>query len=176
MNGGVYMSLVYVKNKNNGVTYVYESSGYWDKNKQQARNKRNCIGKLDPVTGEFVPSKRLDPQQAAVRDPAVTASAQVVGPAVVLDEFSKRTGLEKLLKSCFPDTHRQILAMADYLAIEGGALSYCESWAKSHKPALYGVPGKPAHKRDTLLHRDRRQADLPREVDRQGPGERLHLL
>ena len=130
------MSLVYVKNKNNGVTYVYESSGYWDKNKQQARNKRNCIGKLDPVTGEFVPSKRLDPQQAAVRDPAVTASAQVVGPAVVLDEFSKRTGLEKLLKSCFPDTHRQILAMADYLAIEGGALSYCESWAKSHEPAL----------------------------------------
>jgi hypothetical protein len=130
------MSLVYVKNKNNGVTYVYESSGYWDKNKQQARNKRNCIGKLDPVTGEFVPSKRLDPQQAAVRDPAVTASAQVVGPAVVLDEFSKRTGLEKLLKSCFPDTHRQILAMANYLAIEGGALSYCESWAKSHEPAL----------------------------------------
>ena len=34
------MSLVYVKNKNNGVTYVYESSGFWDKNKQQARNKR----------------------------------------------------------------------------------------------------------------------------------------
>jgi hypothetical protein len=130
------MSLVYVKNKNNGVTYVYESSGYWDKKKQQARNKRNCIGKLDPVTGEFVPSKRLDPQQAAVRDPAVTASAQVVGPAVVLDEFAKRTGLEKLLKSCFPDTHRQILAMANYLAIEGGALSYCESWAKSHEPAL----------------------------------------
>ena len=30
------MSLVYVKNKNNGVTYVYESSGFWDKNKQQA--------------------------------------------------------------------------------------------------------------------------------------------
>ena len=114
MNGGVYMSLVYVKNKSNGVTYVYESSGYWDKNKQQARNKRNCIGKLDQVTGEFVPSKRLDPQQAAVRDPVVTASAQVVGPAVVLDEISKRTGLEKLLKSCFPDTHLQILAMANY--------------------------------------------------------------
>ena len=76
------MSLVNVKNKNNGVTYVYESSGYWDKNKQQARNKRKCIGKLDLVTGEFVPSKRLDPQQAAVPDPVVTASAQIVGPAV----------------------------------------------------------------------------------------------
>ena len=127
---------VHQTNKKNGVTYVYDVVSVWHKELGQSRNKQVCVGKLDPVTGEFVPSKRLDPQQAAVRDPAVTASAQVVGPAVVLDEFSKRTGLEKLLKSCFPDTHRQILAMANYLAIEGGALSYCESWAKSHEPAL----------------------------------------
>lgn len=92
--------------------------------------------KLDPITGEFVPSKRLDPQQAAVRDPSVTASAQVVGPAVLLDEFSKRTGLEKMLKSCFSDTHRQILAMASYLGIEDKSLSHCEFWTKSHEPAL----------------------------------------
>lgn len=26
--------------------------------------------------------------------------------------------------------------MAHYLAIEGGALSHCESWAKSHEPTL----------------------------------------
>ena len=127
---------VHQTNKKNGVTYVYDVVSVWHKELGQSRNKQVCVGKLDPVTGEFVPSKRLDPQHAAVRDPAVTASAQVVGPAVVLDEFSKRTGLEKLLKSCFPDTHRQILAMANYLAIEGGALSYCESWAKSHEPAL----------------------------------------
>ena len=123
-------------NKKSGVTYVYDVVSVWHKELGQARNKQVCVGKLDPVTGEFVPSKRLDPRQAVVRDPAVTASAQVVGPAVVLDEFSKRTGLEKMLKSCFPDTHRQILAMANYLAIEGGALSHCESWAKSHEPAL----------------------------------------
>lgn len=53
------MSLVYLKNKRNGVTYVYESSGYWDKEKQQARNKRKCIGKLDPVSGELILSKRI---------------------------------------------------------------------------------------------------------------------
>ncbi|NLD04683.1 MAG: hypothetical protein GX672_02135 [Synergistaceae bacterium] len=34
------MSLVYLKNKQNGVTYVYESTGYWDKEKKQARNNR----------------------------------------------------------------------------------------------------------------------------------------
>jgi len=123
-------------NKKSGVTYVYDVVSVWNKELGQARNKQICVGKLDPITGKFVPSKRLDPQQAAVRDPSVTASAQVVGPTIVLDEFSKRTGLEKLLKSCFPVIHRQILVMAYYLAIEGGALSHCESWAKSHEPAL----------------------------------------
>jgi len=123
-------------NKKNGVTYVYDVVSVWHKDLGQARNKQVCVGKIDPITGKFVPSKRLDARQAAVRDPAVTASAQVIGPTVVLDEFSKRTGLEKLLKSCFPDTHRQILAMAHYLAIEGGALSHCESWSKSHEHTL----------------------------------------
>ena len=127
----------YQTNKKNGVTYVYDVvESVWNKKIKQARNKQICVGKLDSVTGELIPSKRLAPQQGTVRDSAVTASAQVVGPAMVLNEFSKRTGLKKMLKSCFPDTHRQILAMANYLAIEGGALSHCESWAKSHEPAL----------------------------------------
>ena len=65
-------------NKKNGVTYVYDVVSKWHKELGQARNKQVCVGKLDSVTGEFIPSKRLDPQQAAVRDPAVTASAQVV--------------------------------------------------------------------------------------------------
>nr|WP_319219061.1 hypothetical protein [uncultured Trichococcus sp.] len=52
------MSLVYVTNKKNGTTYVYESTNYWDKEKKQSRSKRVCIGKLDEA-GNLVPSKRL---------------------------------------------------------------------------------------------------------------------
>ena len=127
---------VHQLNKKNGVTYVYEAVSAYNKDIKQSRNKQVCIGKIDPATGTFIPSKRLNPQQAAVRDPAVTASAQIIGPLAVLNEFSRRTGLDKLLKSCFPDTHSQILAMANYLAIQGGALSHCSSWAKSHEPDL----------------------------------------
>jgi hypothetical protein len=54
------MSRVLVKNKLNGVIYVYESVGYWDKQKKQARNKRKCIGKLDPATGEIISSDKID--------------------------------------------------------------------------------------------------------------------
>ncbi|KUK39575.1 MAG: Transposase IS4 family protein [Synergistales bacterium 54_24] len=35
-------------NKRTGVTYVYEATSYWDKEKNQPRNKQVCIGKLDP--------------------------------------------------------------------------------------------------------------------------------
>ena len=50
------MSLVKLKDKRTGTTYVYESESYWDKEKKQPRNKRTLIGKIDEVTGEIVPT------------------------------------------------------------------------------------------------------------------------
>ncbi len=122
----------YHKNKKTGVTYVYEAVSYWDKEKRQSRNKQVCIGKLDPETGEFIPSKRLDKKQAAARDPKVTATSKVVGPSLILDKITKSLGLDKILSQCFPDIHEQILSMAYYLTARGGALSQCGFWAKSH--------------------------------------------
>ena len=116
-------------NKKTGVTYVYEAVSVWDKKFKQARNKQVCVGKIDPVTGAFVPSKRLDPKQAALRDPAVTASAQVIGPTFVLDSIAERTGLRSILKSAFPESHQEIMAMAFFLASQGGTLSFCAFWA-----------------------------------------------
>lgn len=50
------MSQVKVTNKKSGITYVYESESYWDKEKKQPRNKRKLIGKIDPETGEIIPT------------------------------------------------------------------------------------------------------------------------
>ena len=50
------MSLVKNKDKRTGITYVYESESYWDKEKQQPRSKRTLIGKLDEKTGEIIPT------------------------------------------------------------------------------------------------------------------------
>ena len=119
-------------NKKTGVTYVYEVKAYWNKELKQSRNKQICIGKLDSKTGKLISSKRLSPEQAAVRDPKVTASAEIVGPSIVLDIISKRLGLSKLLRDCFPNYHTQILTMAYYLTSQGGALSNCESWCRNH--------------------------------------------
>lgn len=119
-------------NKNTGVTYVYESVSYWDKEKKQPRNKKICIGKLDPHTGDLVPSKRFASEQKAQRNPTVTASAAIVGPSIVLDTITQRLGLAKLLKSSFPQEHQQILTMAYYLAAQGGPLSHCQAWCNGH--------------------------------------------
>lgn len=127
-------------NKKTGVSYVYEYVSYWDKEKKQGRNKQICIGKIDSESGEIVPSKRLVfpvfSQQAEVLDSTITASAQIFGPSLVLDALVDKLGLSKLLKSCFPQTYQQIMAMAYYLVAEGGALSYCSTWCKSHASAL----------------------------------------
>ena len=65
------MSLVHLKNKKNGVTYVYESVGHWDKDKQQSRSERVCIGKLDPVTGVVIPNRsRTGVVNAGRREPS----------------------------------------------------------------------------------------------------------
>ena len=52
----IVMSLVKHTDKRTGVTYVYESESYWDKEKQQPRSHRRMIGKIDPETGEIIPT------------------------------------------------------------------------------------------------------------------------
>ena len=120
-------------NKKTGVTCVYEAVAVWDKEKKQPRSKRVCIGKLDPETGEFIPSKRLNPEQAALRDPSVAAATKVAGPALVLDVVVAELGLNRTLRKVFPDTWREILAMAYFLAAHRGPLSHCEGWCRSHQ-------------------------------------------
>ncbi len=50
------MALIKQYNKERDVTYVYESQSYWDREKKQPRSRRKLIGKLDPETGEIVPT------------------------------------------------------------------------------------------------------------------------
>jgi len=121
-------------NRKTGITYVYESISYWDKEKKQPRNKRVCIGKIDSNTGELITSKKILPTPG--ESVSVTASAKVIGPTHVLDQFDKQLEVSKLLKKCCPNHYEKIKAMAYYLVIKGGALSHCETWCKSYFPEL----------------------------------------
>jgi len=61
------MSIVKCKNKKSGITYVYESESYWDKEKQQPRAHRKLIGKIDEETGEIVPTGTKKRRQSRER-------------------------------------------------------------------------------------------------------------
>lgn len=52
------MAIVKVHNKARNVTYVYESVSYWDKELKQPRSHRKLIGRIDPATGEVVPTNK----------------------------------------------------------------------------------------------------------------------
>lgn len=65
------MSIVKHKDKRNGVTYVYESESYWDKEKKAPRNRRTLIGKIDEETGEIIPTgKRGRKKDSSVSTPS----------------------------------------------------------------------------------------------------------
>lgn len=51
------MSIIKQTDKKTGITYAYETTYYWDKEKKQSRATRKCIGKVDRNTGEIVPTR-----------------------------------------------------------------------------------------------------------------------
>ena len=50
-------SIVYQVDKKTGTKYAFESISFWDKEKKQPRSKRKYLGKVDPETGNIIPSR-----------------------------------------------------------------------------------------------------------------------
>jgi hypothetical protein len=50
------MGIIYQTDKRAGITYAYENKAYWDKEKKQSRAKRTLIGRVNPDTGEIIPT------------------------------------------------------------------------------------------------------------------------
>ena len=105
------MSIVKQLDKRSGITYVYESTSYWDREKKQPRSKRKLIGKLDPETGEVVPTdgrgkrrRQANPDNPAKRGPvpAIHTERLFYGATYLFDQIGVETGVAADLKTCFP--------------------------------------------------------------------------
>lgn len=135
------MGIVYQHNKKTGITYAYENVSYWDKEKQQSRAKRTLLGRVDPKTGEIIPTRSYKrktepvPEERSKRGPVPITKVQrsFYGVSYLLDQIGKRTGIQQDLKECFPDSYRQILSIAYYLILEeNNALSRFSHWQRLH--------------------------------------------
>jgi len=132
-------AVVYQTNKKTGVTYVYESISYWDKDKRQSRAKRKCIGRLDHQGQKVIPTRKKAETTVTgkvKRGPVpITRSARsFYGATYLFDRIGEDTGVTEDLKTCFPESYRQILSVAYYLILEDrNPLSRFPRWAAIHQ-------------------------------------------
>ena len=139
------MATVKQLDKRSGITYIYESISYWDKEKKQPRSKRKLIGRLDPSTGDVVPTdgrghRRKDLLGKNSSDYAVDKISHTefkrkfYGATYLLDKIAEKTGITEDLKKCFPMDYKKILSIAYFLVLEAqNSLSRFSKWERIHK-------------------------------------------
>ena len=146
-------AIVYQTNKQTGITYAYESVSHWDKEKQQSRAKRRCIGRVDPVTKEIIPTRKKASADVNESDretpkrghtPITEVKRGFYGATYLFDSIGEKLGMIADLKKCFPDTYKQILSTAYYLILEDkNSLSRFPKWAATHKhPYVKNIPSQ----------------------------------
>ena len=128
--------------KRSNIEYVYEVTAYWDKEKKQSRSKRTLIGKVDPATGEVIPTdgrgkrRNMPKKDSAVKRgpvPALNTARQFYGATYLLNSIGEKTGLIADLKKCFPKTYKQILSISYFLVLEADCpLTRFGRWSELH--------------------------------------------
>ena len=132
-------AIVYQTNKKTGVTYAYESISFWDKDKQHSRAKRKCIGRVDPETQKIVPTRKRKISALVAKAkpgpvPTTRQARSFYGATYLFDHLGEDIGVMGDLKSCFPNTYKQILSIAYYLIMEDrNPLSRFPRWAAVHR-------------------------------------------
>lgn len=134
------MGLIYQTSKKTGITYAYQNEPYWDKEKQQSRAKRKLLGKVDPVSGEIIPTRNYKKNQHQKTSPAKPGPVSMTkyqrcfyGATYLFEQIGKSVGITTDLKNCFPDEYKKIQSIAYYLILEeNNALSRFSHWQKLH--------------------------------------------
>lgn len=138
------MAIVTQTDKRTGIIYAYETQYHWDKEKKQSCAKRVCVGKVDPITGEIIPTcgrdKKLE-EKATVTATGKTGPKPFAqtrhlyyGATYLFDKLAEELGLTSDLKQCFPDSYKKLLSIAYYLILEDNNHLYrFEKWNFTHK-------------------------------------------
>ena len=74
------MSITKSYNKYNNTYYAYEVSYEWSDKLQKKVQKKHCIGKYDPITGEIVPNGKVGRPKTPFRTRSQTATETIQPP------------------------------------------------------------------------------------------------
>ena len=109
------MAIINCKDKRTGVTYVYESESYWDKEKQQPRSHRRLIGKLDESTGEIVPTGKRGRRKTS--NPSDVASdIQIIKAEEYQERLKEKDETIRLLRRQVQELQKERKILGEKLA------------------------------------------------------------
>ena len=81
---------------------MYESTSYWDPEKKQPRSKRRLIGKIDPVSGDIVPTgkpgRRSKKNDSDIPAPADTSAEEKYKVQIAEQQEQIRQLTERILE------------------------------------------------------------------------------
>lgn len=172
------VGIIYQKNKQTGITYAYHNESYWDKEKKQSRAKRTLIGKVDPETGDIVPTRPYQKKKMMSDIPSIPSKSGPIpithmkrkffGAAYLLDQIGEQTGVTADLKACFPDTYQQMLSIAYYLILEeNNALYRLPHWQKLHwHPFAQDIPSQRSSELFQSIEEEERMAFFKKQGKR----------
>lgn len=106
-----------------GRIYVYKVVSYWDKDKKQPRQKREYLGRKDPITGEIIRTSKKGVKKFV--------KALDFGNTFFLQEIAKAIGLTDVLKEAFPYRYKDILTLVEFKVSEDSPLYLASYWAES---------------------------------------------
>ena len=112
-----------VEQKVGDKVYVYESKGYWDKEKKQCRQKRTYLGRKDPETGGIIKTK-YSPRSVKVK------SVTETGGIHVSNELMTQIGLRLCIERCFESQSDAIVSLLNYMLLDSGPYYLQQSWAE----------------------------------------------
>ena len=86
------MAIIKQYHKDTDTTYVYDSVSYWDAEKGQSRSKRKLLGKLDPASGEIIPTgqRGRKKKERTVEDPEQTEAKVAAATAGYLEKIQQQ--------------------------------------------------------------------------------------
>ena len=129
------MAQVKQHDKRSGITYVYESTSYWDPVKKRPWSHRRLVGRWDPDTQSVVPTdgrnrRAMDRRQQREEQDASAAHRRGRRPSA---------GVSRGLEAIFGRDWRRILTIAQFLVMEPDAcLSRLEHWMARHATPFDG--------------------------------------
>lgn len=109
--------IVYQVDKKTGIKYAYESVSYWDKEKKQPRSKRKYLGKVDPDTGEIIPSRKED---APIKIGEADATELIRLRTILAEQEKKIQKLESELRSAKDLAEKQAKKLKEIAALAKG--------------------------------------------------------